>query len=62
MITPPLVAVYPREWKTNTVLVAGEADVVVHAVKMNEIQVRVVVCPAIDTFVKPAVPQHRNPR
>jgi len=56
LITPAAVLVCLREGKSGTVLVAGQADVVVHAVKMNEVQVRVVVCPAIDALMTPAVP------
>ena len=56
MITPPLVAIYLRKREANAVLVASPADIVVHAVKMNEVQVWVIVCLAVDAFVKPAMP------
>ena len=56
MITPPLVTIYLRKRKANAVLVAGPADIVVHTVKMNEVQVRVIVFLAVDAFVKPAMP------
>ena len=56
MIAPPLVTIYLREREANAVSVASPADIVVHAVKMNEVQVRVMVCFAVDAFVKPAMP------
>jgi hypothetical protein len=49
-------------WERATLFMSRQADVVVHAVQVNEVQVRVAVGPAVDASMETAAPQHGHSR